>query len=125
MATTVSWEICPFGLLLVALFSVSWWLLDDDLEPHPQDHMTTMPEDAPTVFQLVNLAGDSLGICSLPLSCFGSFAKEVIAEQLLLQTDFFKIVGVKDTIDDVDMLCEVTEPDKRLITVVSIAPDTS
>lgn len=80
-----------------------------------------MPEDVPSELQLLSVAGEMMGCCSLPLSSFGRLAKDVIAELLRLDKEVFVLVGAKGKVDEGDMLCEVTEPDKRVLTVLFTA----
>ena len=82
-----------------------------------------MPEDAPFELQLLSIAGEVLGRCSLPLTSFGRVAKNTIAELLHIHMDAFVLIGTRGRVDMSDMLCEVTEPDKRTLTVLFIATD--
>ena len=85
--------------------------------------MSHAPEDSPSDIQLLNIAGEVIGCCSLPLSTFGRLAKIVIADLLHLRMDAFELVGTRGKVDMSDMLCEVTEPDRRVLTVLLIVTD--
>ncbi len=83
--------------------------------------MAALPEDILHEVQLYAPSGNELGSFTVPLSCFGRFARAAIAELLKKDLRNIKLLGTTEELMDDDMLCERVAADAPSLTVLFLA----